>query len=74
MNQVPVIVRNPAYVAEVELDEDGINPTDLAPLVRVTWKRLNTDTTQRGNVSKMIFEEFPFFLEIRGNPSKVQNC
>ena len=60
MNQVPVIVRNPAYVAEVELDEDGINPTDLAPLVRVTWKRLNTDTTQHGNGSK-----------IRGNPSKT---
>ena len=33
MNQVPVIVCNPAYVVEVELDEDGVDPTDLAPLV-----------------------------------------
>ena len=33
MNHVPVIVRNPAYVAEVELDEDGVDPIDLAPLV-----------------------------------------
>ena len=29
---------------------------------------------QHGNGSKIIFEVFPFFfLEIRGNPSKVQN-
>ena len=33
MNQVPVIVRNPAYVADVELDEDEVDPTDLTPLV-----------------------------------------
>ena len=31
MNHVPVIVI--AYVAEVELDEDGVDPIDLAPLV-----------------------------------------
>ena len=40
----------------------------------VTWKRLNTETTQHGNGPKIIFEAFPFFLEIQGNPSKVQNC
>ena len=33
MNRVPVIVRNPAYVADVELDEDEIDPADLTPLV-----------------------------------------
>ena len=33
MNQVPVIVRNSAYVADVELDEDEVDPVDLAPLV-----------------------------------------
>ena len=33
MNHVPVIVRNPAYVAEVELGEDEVDPTGLAPLV-----------------------------------------
>ena len=30
MNHVPVIVRNPAYV---ELGEDEVDPTGLAPLV-----------------------------------------
>ena len=40
----------------------------------VTWKRLNTETTQLRNRSKIIYEEFSFFFEIRGNPLEVQNC
>ena len=31
------------------------------------WKRLNTETSQRGNASKTGFEEFPFFWEIPQN-------
>ena len=31
--RVPVIVRNPTYVADVELDEDEVYPADLTPLV-----------------------------------------
>ena len=33
MNRVPVIVRNPAYIEEVELDEDEVDTADLIPLV-----------------------------------------
>ena len=33
MNRVSVIVRNPAYIEEAELDEDGNNPANLIPLV-----------------------------------------
>ena len=33
MNRVPVIVRNPAYIEEVELDEDEVDTADLNPLV-----------------------------------------
>ena len=33
MNRVSVFVRNPAYIEEVELDEDGVNPVGLVPLV-----------------------------------------
>ena len=33
MNQVPVIVRNPVYVADVELDEDEVDPANLTPPV-----------------------------------------
>ena len=33
MNRVPVIERNPAQVADVELDEDEVDPADITPLV-----------------------------------------
>ena len=34
MNQVPAIVRNPAYTEEPEPDEDEeVDPADLAPLI-----------------------------------------
>ena len=32
------------------------------PLKKVLWKRLNTETSQRGNASKTAFEEFPFYF------------
>ena len=28
MNRVPVILRNPAYIEEVELDENEVDPAD----------------------------------------------
>ena len=50
MNRVHVIVRNPTYVADVELDEDLIDPADLTPLVSgntpiVTVPASETDKT-----------------------------
>ena len=33
MNRVPVIVRNPAYIEEVELDENEGDPADITPLI-----------------------------------------
>ena len=33
MNRVPVIIPNLAYIAEVELDEDEVDPADLTPLI-----------------------------------------
>ena len=39
------------------------------PLKKVLWKRLNTETSQRGNASKTAFEGFRFIL---GNPSKLK--
>ena len=32
MNRVSIIVQNPAYIEEAELDEDGNNPANLIPL------------------------------------------
>ena len=33
MNRVPVIGRNPAYIEEVELDENEVDPADITPLI-----------------------------------------
>ena len=33
MNQVPVMMQNSAYVEEVELDEDEVDPADITPLI-----------------------------------------
>ena len=33
MNRVPVIVRNPAYVEELESERDGVDPVDPAPSI-----------------------------------------
>ena len=35
MNRVPVIVRNPAYIEEVELDGDGVVPVNIIPYISV---------------------------------------
>ena len=32
-DQVPVMMQNPAYIEEVELDEDKVDPADITPLV-----------------------------------------
>ena len=33
MNRVPVIVRNPAYIEELESDGDEVDPIDLSPFI-----------------------------------------
>ena len=33
MNRVPVIVRNPEYIEEVELDGDGVVPVNIIPYI-----------------------------------------
>ena len=33
MNRAPVIVRNPAFVEELEPDGDEVDPADLAPCI-----------------------------------------
>ena len=52
MNQVPVIVRNPAYIAEVELDKDGVDPTDLAPLVSGNAPIVTATASEDGEVAE----------------------
>jgi len=44
---------------------------ELKGVLAVLWKRLNTETSQRGNASKTGFEEFPFFF---GKSLKTGKC
>ena len=47
------------------------NQLDSSTIVQVLWKRLNAETSQRGNASKTGFEEFPFFF---GKSLKTGKC
>ena len=57
MYQVPGIVRNPAYVAEVELDEDGVDPADLAPLVSGNAPIVTAPASEDGDVAGDVEED-----------------
>ena len=57
MYQVPGIVHNPAYVAEVELDEDGVDPADLAPLVSGNAPIVTAPASEDGDVAGDVEED-----------------
>ena len=57
MNQVPMIVCNPAYVAEVELDEDGVDPADLTPLVSGNAPIVTAPASEDGDVAEDVVED-----------------
>ena len=57
MNHVPVIVHNPAYVTEVELDEDGVDPIDLAPLVSGNAPIVTAPSSEDEDVAEDVEED-----------------
>ena len=57
MNQVPVIVRNPAYVADVELDEDEVDPADHTPLVSGNAPIVAAPASEDENVAEDVVED-----------------
>ena len=57
MNQVPMIECNPAYVAEVELDEDGVDPADLTPLVSGNAPIVTAPASEDGDVAEDVVED-----------------
>ena len=52
MNRVSVIVRNPACIEEVELDEDGVNPANLIPLVIGNTPIITIPASEEENVAE----------------------
>ena len=57
MNQVPVIVRNPAYVADVELDEDEVDPADLTSLVSWNAPIVTAPVSEDKDVAEDVVED-----------------
>ena len=52
MNEISVIVSNPAYVAEAALDVDGVDPADLAPLVSGNAPIVTAPASEDGDVAE----------------------
>ena len=57
MNQVPVMMQNPAYLEEVEPDEDEADPADITPLVSDDTPMVTVPTSEDGNVVEDLGED-----------------
>ena len=57
MNQVPVIVRNPAHIEEVELDEDEVEPADLTSLFSGDTPIVTVPTSEDEDVTEDVVED-----------------
>ena len=57
MNQISVIVSNPAYVAEAPLDVDGVDLADLPPLVSGNAPIVTAPASENGDVAEDTVED-----------------
>ena len=57
MNQVPVIVRNPGYVVDVELVKGEVDPVDLAPLVSGNAPIVTAPASEDGDVAEDVVKD-----------------
>ena len=57
MNRVPVIIPNPAYIGEVELDEYEVDPADLAPLISGNTSIVTVPTSEDEDVAEEVGED-----------------
>jgi len=73
MNQVPVIVRNPAYVADVELDEDEVDPADLTPLVSGNAPIVTAPASEDEDVAEDVVEDGNDDEEMEDIPKILQD-
>ena len=57
MNRVPVIVRNPAYIEEVELDEEEVDQADIIPLISGDTPTITVPASEDENVAEDVSED-----------------
>ena len=57
MNRVPVIVRNPAYIEELEPDEEAVDQADVTPLVSGDTPSITVPASEDKNVAEDASED-----------------
>ena len=57
MNWVPVIVRNPAYIEELEPDEEAVDQADVTPLVSGDTPSITVPASEDKNVAEDASED-----------------
>jgi len=57
MNRVPVIILNPAYIGEVELDKDEVDPADLTPLISGDTPIVTVPALEDEDVAEEVVED-----------------
>ena len=57
MNRVSVIVRNPAYIEEVELDEGEVDTADLTPLISWDTPIITVPASEDENIAEEVVED-----------------
>ena len=57
LNRVPVIVCNPDYIGEVELDEDKVDPADLTPLISGDTPIVTVPASEDEDVAEEVVED-----------------
>ena len=73
MNRVPVIVRNPAYIEEVELVEDEVNPANSIPLVSGNTPIVTVPASENGNVTEDVVEDRDEDEQMEDVPQKLRD-
>ena len=73
MNRVLVKVRNPAYIEEVELIEDEVNPANLIPLVSGNTPIVTVPASENGNVTEDVVEDRDEDEQMEDVPQKLRD-
>ena len=53
MNRVPVIVRNPAFIEELEPEGDEVDPADLTPSIEGNTPIITSPTSEDKGVDRV---------------------
>jgi len=57
MNQVPVMMQNPAYIEEVEPDGDEVVPANIIPLISGDTPIVTVPASEDENIAEYVVED-----------------